>query len=1097
VGRAQMLYIGKQGAVTYAAAGNAEIGAGSRGTVALWYHPSAKQQSCNIVQMMVDEENALTLDRKQDRWRWYSSSEGSARTLDYSSDTVAWRFVVATWDFSGGPGAGVLRLYLDGEEVPGSPVTDASAPVGPPDLIRLGPGADHAGTLAYAVLDQMAIWDDTMSGQQVGELYDRGRKHVPQPGDCSGELLFRACWDEQYDADAAEGSGTASFEGEPDQYCLLDCGSQHDGRRFSYRVGMPAHDGSPEDRVPLMALLQRTKSGSVEETNTEEYGRLDIDASDASVPIGACLAPWLPGPAKPMTLRLGLHIEEQTAPLDLPVAVGAHSYIVGDEQRFECGAGCTVDTLYSDSLSQEDGHWAGAELHLLTGAAANEKVRVLASSQSSKSLTIDGELSDAPAQGDVAIVIKPRRVEPFQDDGHLYRLECDLSEEHVGVERFAILETAICGDRGYTCVNLGRLQQYPEEITGEDVFFGKREKDVYPQWTCAVLIDRIEMDGPGTYTATTHSDDAFLVIDPESGETTKAWRIENLTRETRAPEQYGDPAAVQASFTAAGTWRDTILYPPIWMEYDAENERVVALLVGKDPDEVARVGYIHGTWNEGTGRMQWEDDPDPRNPLFELEELESVLEGRSQPFGTLARVNGVHQVAEDDWVLSFTATIGNPDGVAACALVGAPDKYSFDPSEHFDPSLNPLTPPLAGDDKVVPEGSGIGLWGNRDCDPRFVRNPWAKDAGARFWGCARAKTVNNAGTELWLEHPRPLCTLVTGDFRNMRTLPWRNQIVGPAYGWFHWPHPVLFGPSTMGLVVDDGGVTKSHVNLYASEDGVHMSKPLDQALIPRLTPPLNAEYMMAIATPVRIGDRRVYWYQGGKSGNDFNMAWIRLDGEALYRLESSATQGEMETCELRRSAPIWDELRLNVDPKDGSVKVAVLDAETGEPLPGFSYDDCGTIAEGVERRVSWQGVGLGEVTAEGIRLRFRLTRPGTGDASPELYSWAIAPPQASDRPQVRSVQVEGKTNPARVADPQPELWWEYTDRLDRKQSAYHVLVASSEEKLDENQGDLWDSGIVLSDTCQVRYAGAELGSEQTYFWKVRVRNSEGVWSEEW
>ena len=77
------------------------------------------------------------------------------------------------------------------------------------------------------------------------------------------------------------------------------------------------------------------------------------------------------------------------------------------------------------------------------------------------------------------------------------------------------------------------------------------------------------------------------------------------------------------------------------------------------------------------------------------------------------------------------------------------------------------------------------------------------------------------------------------------------------------------------------------------------------------------------------------------------------------------------------------------------------------------------------------------------------------------------------------------------------MTWSYRDPGGKKQTAFQVLVASSLELLNENVGDVWDSGVVYSEESKVRYVGSVLASERTYFWKVRVRNSEGVWSEEW
>ncbi|WP_020605191.1 sulfatase-like hydrolase/transferase [Spirosoma spitsbergense] len=55
------------------------------------------------------------------------------------------------------------------------------------------------------------------------------------------------------------------------------------------------------------------------------------------------------------------------------------------------------------------------------------------------------------------------------------------------------------------------------------------------------------------------------------------------------------------------------------------------------------------------------------------------------------------------------------------------------------------------------------------------------------------------------------------------------------------------------------------------------------------------------------------------------------------------------------------------------------------------------------------------------------------------------------------------------------------------QSAYQVLVASSRANLDNNIGDVWNSGQVRgSQSANVRYAGTPLKPGMTCFWKVRI-----------
>ncbi|MBF4470503.1 glycoside hydrolase family 78 protein [Flavobacterium sp. HJJ] len=90
-------------------------------------------------------------------------------------------------------------------------------------------------------------------------------------------------------------------------------------------------------------------------------------------------------------------------------------------------------------------------------------------------------------------------------------------------------------------------------------------------------------------------------------------------------------------------------------------------------------------------------------------------------------------------------------------------------------------------------------------------------------------------------------------------------------------------------------------------------------------------------------------------------------------------------------------------------------------------------------------------------------------------------------------------NPLAVNTNQPRLSWQLVSKeANVLQTAYQILVASSEEKLKRDQGDVWDSGKVNSDkNLQINYGGTSLKNEAKYFWKVKVWNQNGkssVWS---
>jgi len=89
---------------------------------------------------------------------------------------------------------------------------------------------------------------------------------------------------------------------------------------------------------------------------------------------------------------------------------------------------------------------------------------------------------------------------------------------------------------------------------------------------------------------------------------------------------------------------------------------------------------------------------------------------------------------------------------------------------------------------------------------------------------------------------------------------------------------------------------------------------------------------------------------------------------------------------------------------------------------------------------------------------------------------------------ISNLRTEYKSNPLGLDTQTPRFSWVLTaDERAQMQSAYQILVATSQANLDSNNGNAWDSGKVKSDeTNQVVYAGSTLASQELYFWKVRV-----------
>ena len=95
---------------------------------------------------------------------------------------------------------------------------------------------------------------------------------------------------------------------------------------------------------------------------------------------------------------------------------------------------------------------------------------------------------------------------------------------------------------------------------------------------------------------------------------------------------------------------------------------------------------------------------------------------------------------------------------------------------------------------------------------------------------------------------------------------------------------------------------------------------------------------------------------------------------------------------------------------------------------------------------------------------------------------------------VDRLRCEYEIDPLGIDANQPRLSWTLqSNQRGQIQTGYQVLVASSAEKLADDQGDLWDSGKVSSAQMHlVAYQGRPLASSQRVFWKVRVWDRDGT-----
>jgi alpha-L-rhamnosidase len=130
-----------------------------------------------------------------------------------------------------------------------------------------------------------------------------------------------------------------------------------------------------------------------------------------------------------------------------------------------------------------------------------------------------------------------------------------------------------------------------------------------------------------------------------------------------------------------------------------------------------------------------------------------------------------------------------------------------------------------------------------------------------------------------------------------------------------------------------------------------------------------------------------------------------------------------------------------------------------------------------------------------VKLRWLQTGPV---ALAGLFMLTCASVAADLRPV--DLRTEWLPNPLGIDQPEPRLSWRLqSDARGQKQTACQIRVAASLEALQQDRGDLWDSGRTDSDEgLNIRYAGKRLPAGQLCFWQVKVWDQDGqesAWSE--
>ena len=104
-----------------------------------------------------------------------------------------------------------------------------------------------------------------------------------------------------------------------------------------------------------------------------------------------------------------------------------------------------------------------------------------------------------------------------------------------------------------------------------------------------------------------------------------------------------------------------------------------------------------------------------------------------------------------------------------------------------------------------------------------------------------------------------------------------------------------------------------------------------------------------------------------------------------------------------------------------------------------------------------------------------------------LFFWL--PYEVKAQIKLTNLTIEGRQTPIGLDETHPRFGWQIlSSKRNVVQKSYHLLVASSLAKLEHDEGDIWDSGVMKTDSSQwiALPQDRQLQPGHEYFWKVQI-----------
>ncbi len=97
---------------------------------------------------------------------------------------------------------------------------------------------------------------------------------------------------------------------------------------------------------------------------------------------------------------------------------------------------------------------------------------------------------------------------------------------------------------------------------------------------------------------------------------------------------------------------------------------------------------------------------------------------------------------------------------------------------------------------------------------------------------------------------------------------------------------------------------------------------------------------------------------------------------------------------------------------------------------------------------------------------------------------------------IENLKCEYLKNPVGIDETHPRLMWQmHSEKQGSLQKVYQIVVGTNENEVLNRKGNTWESESVSSSTIPAVYNGPELKPFTRYFWRVRVQDNNGNWSD--